>query len=132
MACFWGCFHLILSQFTLMKLWKGGGCHKNIGANKITWVAPKCAFRITFGGIFFKKPSNFFILLFQGLCKRFQNICNFQKFWSLSISPLSVTMLNECFWELFILWIFCKLIHMFQWYIMNLTILKNLILSTLI
>jgi hypothetical protein len=31
----------------------------------------------------------FFLLLYQGLYKIFQDICNFQKFWSLFISPLS-------------------------------------------
>jgi hypothetical protein len=29
------------------------------------------------------------MLLCQGLCKRFQNVCNFQKFWSLFISPFN-------------------------------------------
>jgi hypothetical protein len=38
-------------------------------------------------------------------------------------------MLNEWFWKLIIHQIFFKLIDMFQLYIMNLTIQKNLILS---
>jgi len=38
-------------------------------------------------------------------------------------------MFNECFWKLFVHQFFKKLIHMFQWYIMNLKILKNLIFS---
>jgi hypothetical protein len=40
-----------------------------------------------------KKNSNIFlkiILLCQGLCKRFQNICNFQNFGSLFLSPFNV------------------------------------------
>jgi hypothetical protein len=35
-------------------------------------------------------------------------------------------MFNEKFWEFIIHQIFFKLIQMFQWYIMNLIILKNL------
>ncbi len=34
----------------------------------------------------------------------------------------NIIMFNECFWKKIIHWIFFKLIHMFQWYIKNLTI----------
>jgi hypothetical protein len=65
-----------------------------LGANGITQVA----FTYFWGNIFrilFKKSLKiqnyliFFILICQGLCKRFQNMFNFQKFWSLFISPFN-------------------------------------------
>ncbi len=37
----------------------------------------------------------------------------------------TIIMFNEWFWKLYIHWIFFKLIHMFQWCIRNLTILKK-------
>jgi hypothetical protein len=61
--------------------------------------------------------------------QRFQDICNFQKKWSLFIRPFSVKIhALQCLMSVFEN--FQKLIHMFQWYIMNLNIQKNLIFLT--
>jgi hypothetical protein len=107
-----------------------------MGANGITWATTVCL-----GDCFWK---NFFLnyslkilfkkimLLCQGLCKIFLNICNFQKNWHLFINPFSVKKhVSQCLMSVFesflLINFFFKLIHMFQWYIMNFTILKKII-----
>jgi hypothetical protein len=83
-----------------------------LSANEITQTT-LTYFWDYFGDYFFKsskKSSKLFIifkiLLCQSLCKGFQNICNFQKFQILFISPFNakktcVIVFNECLMSAF-------------------------------
>jgi hypothetical protein len=109
-----------------------------LGANEITWTTlaclKDCFWENISWNIFTKvlKKKNltlnfFLILLCQGLCKMFQEIFHIQKvlkpiYNSIFCLIASITMCSQCFWKTIIYWRFFKFIHVFQWYIRNLTI----------
>jgi hypothetical protein len=112
------------------------------GANGIRQATPTCLRDYFWRSIFlnilikvlriFFEFLNFFsyTIMSKKLCKRFPKIF-ISKIWnriykSFLCLKTTITMFNERFGELFIHWIFFNLIHMLQWYIGNLTILKNI------
>jgi hypothetical protein len=91
----WLC-HLIRVDVDMLTLLKRLLTKKQISMQNVRME--KCLLHLACGnnyeGIFFIQCMIlnliFFMLLCQGLCKRFENICNFQKFWHLFISHFNV------------------------------------------